>query len=156
MSMVLPADISSPDQLGEVLLELQDVVTAVRSAQARTTQGAIEPPVLSGDLAQLIQRTNVNVGDIAALEALAQDIRRTLDTAPTAHILLSATPTRSMKRTLTTWFRTEIDPQILLSFAARSDLGGGAVIQVGSHLYDFSFRRTILDHKSRLTELAGV
>lgn len=153
--MNLPVDIYSPDQLSELLLQLQDVAGVVRGAAARKDANQ-EPLTLSPELEQLLTVNKVSVDDVAALEALGKEIQTTLDAAPAVHVLLAAMPGRVIRRQLVTWFRTQVNPLTLLTFAARSDLGGGAIVQAGSHLYDLSFRRSIIDNKKHLTEIAGV
>lgn len=153
--MNLPVDVYSPDQLSELLLQLQDVAGVVRGAAARK-DAEHEPLTLSPELEQLLTVNKVAVDDVAALEALGKEVVATLDRAPAVHVLLAAMPGRVIRRQLVTWFRTQVNPLTLLTFAARSDLGGGAIVQAGSHLYDLSFRRTIIDNKKRLTEIAGV
>lgn len=149
----LPIDVYSPDQLSELVLELQDLAAALRDETARGEKNEI---AISPDLAALLNANQTNSTDIEAIEALTKDAEATLQAAPTVHILLAASPNRVIKRQLVEWFRTEINPQTLMTFAARSDLGGGAIVQAGSHLYDLSFRRSITDNKSRMTEIAGV
>lgn len=156
MNIVLPVDTYSPDQLSELILELQDLATAVRDNTVRSEGAAAEPPVMSQGLIELLEANKIDVNDVASIEALAKETAATLDTAPTVHILLSAMPGRPMRRQFATWFREHIHPHTLMTFAARSDLGGGTIVQAGSHLYDLSFRRSILDNKKRLTEIAGV
>lgn len=155
MNLVLPPDTYSPDQLSELLLELQDLLTAIRDNSVRGKDGA-EPLVLSAELTQLLAENKINTEDAPAIELLTKDIQTVLQEAPTARMLLAAAPGRPLKRQIVAWFRTEIHPLMLVTFTARSDLGGGAIVQVGSHLYDLSFRRSIIDNKSRLTEIAGV
>lgn len=152
MAFTLPLDTYSPDQLSGLVLELQDLATSVRDATNRG-EGA---PQMSPDLANLLTQNKVADNNAAAIEQLAREAADTLEKAPTIHILLAAMPGRAQKRQFITWFRAEISPTALLTFAARSDLGGGAIIQAGSHLYDLSFRRGIIDSKARLTEIAGV
>jgi hypothetical protein len=153
MSMSLPIDTYSPDQLSGLVLALQDLATAVRDAQARQQDAT---PNVSADLAALLNENKIADNDIAGIETLAKEAQVVLEKAPTIHILLAAMPGRAVKRQFVTWFRTQINPATLMTFAARSDIGGGAVIQAGSHLYDLSFRRGIIDNKARLTEIAGV
>ena len=153
MSFALPADTYSPDQLSVLVLELQDLAAAVRDAAARKDGSA---PELSADLTALLNENKIADNDVAAIEQLAKDASATLEQAPTVHILLAAMPGRVQKRQFVAWFRTQVHPLTLLTFAARSDLGGGAIVQAGSHLYDLSFRRGIIDAKARLTEIAGV
>jgi hypothetical protein len=152
MAFILPLDTYSPDQLSGLVLELQDLASSTRDATNRG-EGA---PQMSPDLAGLLTQNKVADNDIAAIEQLAHDAADTLEKAPTIHILLAAMPGRAQKRQFISWFRTEVSPMALLTFAARSDLGGGAIIQAGSHLYDLSFRRGIIDAKKRLTEIADV
>lgn len=152
-SFALPLDTYSPDQLSTLVLELQDLSSAVRDATARKDTAH---PQLSADLANLLNENNVADNDAAAIEELTKAAAQALDKAPTVHILLAAMPGRAQKRQFVTWFREQINPLTLMTFAARSDLGGGAIIQAGSHLYDLSFRRGIIDNKAKLTELAGV
>jgi F0F1-type ATP synthase delta subunit len=152
MAFSLPLDTYSPDQLSGLVLELQDLATSVRDATNRG-EGAVQ---MSPDLATLLTQNNVADNDAGAIEQLAREAADTLEKAPTIHILLAAMPGRAQKRQFITWFRTEVSPTALLTFAARSDLGGGAIIQAGSHLYDLSFRRGIIDSKARLTEIASV
>lgn len=153
--MDLPVDVYSPDQLSELLLQLQDVAGVVRGAAARKSADT-EPVTLSPELEQLLTLNKITVDDANALDELGKQIQATLDKAPAVHVMLAAMPGRAIRRQLTTWFRTQVNPFTLITFAARSDLGGGAIVQAGSHLYDLSFRRTILDNKKRLTEIAGV
>jgi hypothetical protein len=153
--MNLSVDVYSPDQLSELLLQIQDVAGVVRGAAARK-DAEQEPVTLSPELEQLLTVNKVTVDDVAALDALSKEIQVTLDRAPAVHILLAAMPGRAIRRQLVTWFRTQVNPLTLITFAARSDLGGGAIVQAGSHLYDLSFRRSIIDNKKRLTEIAGV
>lgn len=155
MALVLPVDTYSPDQLSELVLQLQDIAALSRDSAARK-EADDDLPDMSPSLTELLEANKIDAKDVTALEGLSKELAKMLDTAPTVHILLSAMPGRAMRRQFTTWFRTEIHPLILMTFAARSDLGGGAIVQAGSHLYDLSFRRSIIDNKARLTEIAGV
>lgn len=153
MSVQLPLDTYSPDQLSELILELQD---AAGQARDNTVRGQADASPQSPNLVALLDANKIAPTDADALETLSKDIAAILDKAPTVHILLSSMPNRPVKRQFALWFRTQIHPLTLITFAARGDLGGGAIIQTGSHLYDMSFRRSIIDNKARLTEIAGV
>ena len=158
-TLTLPVDVYSPDQLSELVIELQGTIDGLRDAAARAKTNAAAQtykPDISAELEQLLSQNRIDLTNIAALETLAKDLQLVLEKSPSVHMLLAATPVRTMKRQFVTWFRTEIHPLTLVTFAARGDLGGGAIVQAGSHLYDFSFRRRLLDNKSRLTEIAGV
>jgi len=155
VSVVLPVDIYSPDQLSELVLELQDLAAQQRNIAARSKNNN-ESLTTSAELSQLLHQNNISPASVSALEALEKEIAAILSTAPTSHLLLAAMPTRAFKRQIIAWFRTEISPLALVTFAARSDIGGGAIVQAGSHVYDFSFRRLVIANKARIAEIAGV
>ena len=152
----LPVDLTSPDQLSATSMELTDYLSRLRDARVRAkTSGSDQQlPDMSHLLTDLLQISNVDPEDSAALEDLRSQLDTLLTKAPVVHLTLAGLPGRTVKRQITLWFRTEINPLTLLTFAARADLGGGVVVYAGSHVYDYSFRRHILDNKKRISELA--
>lgn len=159
MSTHVPVDIFSPDQLSGLIAELQAYRGKLRDMQVRTKtvqNKSIELPELSEPLVNLLRSSNVAPEDGQKIEGLQKELAIILKTAPVAHITLAASAGRTLKRQLTVWFRTQIHPHTLLTFATRSDIGGGLLLHAGSHFYDFSFRNLLLANKNRLTEIAGV
>lgn len=156
-SLPLPDDVYSPDQMSVAILELSDYQNALRDALVHTTAGSKKPtetPEPSAHLASLASSANIDLQNAAALDTLRKQLELLLRKAPVAHITLAAVPSLTIKRKLVAWFRQEISPYMLLTFTARTDLGGGIVVQAGSHLYDFSFKRQLLANKQKITEIA--
>lgn len=152
----LPPDVYSPDQLGAALLELQDHMNtlrdeAVRQKVGRAANKAAVPLPVSPALSSLLTIAGIAPDDATALEALSADLEILRTQAPVAHLIFAAQPNTTLKRQLVSWFRQEIHPACLLTFAARSDLAGGIVIQTGSHVYDCSFRQRILATKAEIS-----
>ena len=155
----LPVDVYNPDQCSALLLDLHQYTSALRSAEIKrkaSQDSEVEQPEPSPILANLIRVCGVAEDDASKLEVLQKELQQALRSAPVMHLTLSAIPGRVLKRQLTVWFRTQIHPLSLLTFTARSDMGGGIILQAGSHLYDYSFRERILANPKRIGELAGV
>jgi hypothetical protein len=153
----LPLDLHSPDHVSGVLVELQKYRGELRDSVVRAKAGGKGgKPDMTEHLEGLLKSSGVTTDNEPALEALAKILDTTLKKAPVMHVLLAAPATRTFKRQITVWFRSQVHPHSLLTFAARSDIGGGIILQAGSHMYDYSFRSAILDNKKRLMELAGV
>ena len=150
--MKLPIDIYSPDALSATIFELTTHTGRVRDAHVSNAT----KPAPSPALAHILELFELEDPTTATLEKLGKDLEAHLLRAPVAHITLAALPGNATKRDLTTWFRTHISPEVLLTFTARADLGGGIVVQAGSHVYDFSFKRLLLANKARLAEIANV
>lgn len=159
MSVHLPIDVASPDQLGGLVVELQKYRGKLRDAavRAKTAKSkTVEPPETSETLLSLLKGSGVAPGDASALEALNKELSQVLKTAPVMHMTLAGNAGRTLRRQLTVWFRTQVHPHSLVTFAIRSDIGGGLMLQAGSHFYDYSFRDRLLANKSRLMEIASV
>lgn len=153
--MTLPVTIYSPDQISAALLELNTYQAALRDAVVRQNKGTSATLPEPGHLlAALIASAELDAQDANALADLRKTLETLLTKAPVVHLTLAALPNSSFKQQLTSWFRTEISPDILLTFAVRSDIGGGVVLSVGSHVYDFSFKRQLLANKHRIAEIA--
>jgi len=156
-ALKLPLDLYSPDQLGIIILETGNHANVLRDAgvRARTSGNAdtAEPLHASALLTGVLQGNGLSANDHASLEALSKGLKLIRDKAPVAHLTLAALPNRSLKRQLTEWFRKEVSPYMLLTFAVRTDIGGGAVLRVGSRVYDFSFRQQIVSNKHRIAEI---
>ncbi|SRR6266496_4467705 len=152
----LPIDLYSSDQLGAVIMELRGHVSSLRNAsvRAQAVHGEVGAPThLSALLLAALHSAGVSPTDTAGTEKLQRQLEAIRDKAPAVHLMMAALPNRDFKRKLTEWFRSEIHPFTLLTFATRTDIGGGVIIQAGSHLYNYSFRQQILQHKARISEL---
>src|SRR5690348_13867643 len=121
----LPLDLYSPEQLSAVIIELRSYIgtfrdTTVRAKAAHAMPGA---PHASALLLGTMHESDTNPTDQAALDTLLKELEAVRDKAPAAHLMMAALPNRDLKRKLTEWFRTEIHPFALLTFATRADIG---------------------------------
>ena len=155
-SVRLPVDLYSPEQLGAIIIELRSYIAGLRDANVRAKTAHTEaaaPGHTSALLMGAMHGANVKAADMSALEKLLKELEGIRDKAPAVHLMMAALPNRELKRKLTEWFRGQIHPYTLLTFATRADIGGGMIIQAGSHVYDYSFRQQILGNKQRIAEI---
>lgn len=150
--MTLPAEIYSPEQISELSMELKSYIDARATRNVQQRAGAdIPPPAMSPDLRMLYERA---LDNMETPETLLSQLESLMKKAPVVHLIFAAQPGAELKKQLTLWFRTEIHPEMLITYTVRRDVGGGVMMRAGSSIYDFTFRRKILDNKHRLTELA--
>lgn len=157
MSVRLPSDVYSPDHIGIVLWELgqlishlQDASTRAKVASATTQPNDIQ---MSSFLINVLHTAGVAENDVPALEKLQGELRLLRDKAPVAHLMLAALPSRTTKRELVEWFRSQLHTECLVTFSMRGDIGGGFVLRIGSKQYDFTYKARLLEDKHRLTEI---
>jgi len=157
-AFILPDNIYSPDQVSTVVLDLNTYQSALRDSLARAKTKS-KNTSLDAEPTALLQDTLDACGLDHPTPDLLDELRRQLETilaqSPIAHITLAALPNLLIKKKITGWFRKEITPNALLTFSVRTDIGGGAVVQSGSHIYDFSFRSLLVANKQKLAEIAS-
>lgn len=153
MSMNLPTDVYSPDQVSLLTMDLRTYIDALRDTAVRASKGT-RKATAQPETSPLV-RSILEASPDSTPEELLKDLEALLKTAPIIHLTLAAMPSNDMKHQLVTWFRTQINPSTLVTFTQRRDIGGGVIVRAGSRLYDLSFKRRLLDNKQRIAELAN-
>lgn len=157
VSLNLQNSIYTPQDLKALIMEVRRYSRwfAQSSVKQKVTGAVPTEPMRTSELAATVIR------DTAAGQALTQKILDELvasleeleKTAPKITITLAALPGGTLKKTMTNWCRTNITPDILVDFRFNATLLGGMVVQHGSHVYDWSFRRAILANRSKFPEV---
>lgn len=153
----LPDSISSPQDLTALITELRECARWFSHEETKKRAGvkrASEPPVMSPSAAELVRELEVKKAvNPQSLAELIESLEKAKDTAPTITITLAAPPTSGIKTTLVGWCRKNIAPNVLVAFQFNTTLLGGMVVRSGSHVFDWSFRRKILDGRARFPEV---
>lgn len=159
----LPDTIASAQDLAAVILEIRAHAGWLAHAAVKQRVGAKlkasagEAPRLSAAAAQLLtsqqqQRAGKSFGS-HDLEVLIKQLEARKAKAPVITITLAAPASNDIKRSLTAWCRANITPDVLVNFAFNRDILGGMVVRSGSQLFDWSFRRQILDGRDHFPEV---
>jgi hypothetical protein len=91
--------------------------------------------------------------NVESLDLLIKTLEQYSTGSPTMTITLAALPTSSLKTALVNWCRENIAPDILVSFKFNANLLGGMVVQYGSRIFDWSFKRKILENRGIFPEV---
>lgn len=152
----MPIDLYSADQLSAVIIELRNYIGDLHDHNVRkklNKNHTEEPPKTSALLLGVFNSVGVKHEDLDAAEKTLKILQEVRKTSPVVHITLPDTPSRTLKRQFTVWFRTQINPTTLLSFALRTDMGGGVIVQAGSHIYDFSLKKKVINNRKQIYEI---
>jgi hypothetical protein len=152
----LPNSVSSPQDVEEILLEVREYAKWFSHNAIKKRAGVrkiSEPPIISPAAMETI-RSWVPKKSMTSREfdRLCNELEEYEAKAPVVTITLAAQATKDVKHSLIDWCRDNIAPNTLISFRFNSTLLGGMVLQFGSHIHDWSFRRQIMDARSKFPE----
>lgn len=158
MSPQLPSSVTSLEDLKGVTAELRDYAKwfAAASIKQRVSSksNVANPPTLSAEGLTLLQELSGQQQlTSSALEKLINNLHDIAERSPQLTITLAAPASTHLKKELVAWCRAHVAPSVLVSFRFNATLLGGMIIQYGSHVYDWSFRRQILANRSRFPEV---
>ena len=153
----LPPAIASPEELVRATLEVKEYAKWFNQEAIRrrvSKKKGLPAPAIT-DAARTIMTSWADGGpkdsrDMALLIKTLEDFKRNTETVT---ITLAAPVTGQLKHSLVAWCRSSISPSIFVSFQFNSTLLGGAVIRYGSRVFDWSFRRQLLDNGGSFAEV---
>lgn len=153
MALALPPTVISPQDLASVELEVKDYGRWFEHNQIKQRVGAktsSQPPELSPAALELIRSCHDSgLLEQRHLDKLIDDLDKLKTSAASLTITLAAPAPRALKADIATWCRQNIKDQVLVDFRFSSTILGGMVIRSGSHVYDWSWRRALLDSKAK-------
>jgi ATP synthase delta (OSCP) subunit len=153
----LPAHLYSPEQLKACAFELDVVLNWRRRQEIKRQSGYTGPMVADFEVgpnlaAWLGPREVVARLSMAQLDECQKQLEQWL-AQPVTHLTFAVTPPDSTKVEMVKWFRTQIQPTALLKFHVNGNIVGGMVVRTPNKIFDFSFRRQLVRHKSLIPEI---
>jgi len=157
MKLKLPGSVASSQDLTALIIEVREYSRwfAHESIKRQVdAKNASPSPVLSAGTLELLRDWKANQQITGqSLEELVQLLEDFAKNPHSMTITLAAAPTSSLKTALVNWCRENIAPSVLVSFKINSNLLGGMVVQHGSHIFDWSFKRKILENRKNFAEV---
>lgn len=157
MSPQLPSSVTSIEDLKGIIMEIQAYARwfAAASIKQRVAARSVvaSPPTLSAESIALIKTVSSQQLTSKNLELLVAHLQNLVNTSPQLTITLAAPASASLKRDLVAWCREHIASSVLVNFRFNATILGGMVVQYGSHVYDWSFRRQILANRGHFPEV---
>lgn len=157
MSFTLPDAIASSQDLMALIIDVKRYTEWYRHE-------SIKKQVNVSSAKEALQLSPVSVDVIRAWSSEAELTTQRLDElianledyqkkAPTMNITLAAPASRGLKTAMVAWCRKNISPTVLVTFEFNATILGGMVVRNGSHVYDWSMRRGILENRAKLPEV---
>jgi len=153
----LQNSVYSPQDLKAIIMEVRRYSRwfAQNSVKTKVSGNATKEPLAISEAAAVLIREVAKEYPLS--QQVLDDLIATLEdleaSSPKITITLAAVPGNKLKKALGEWCRENIAPGILIDFRFNATLLGGMVVQYGSHVYDWSFRRQILAARDKFPEV---
>lgn len=158
MEFRLPEDIYSPEHLDTCLVKLQQYTAILRQKEHRSKMKIDGPMVtedeLAGNLEKLLNSAGLGKNPTSSsIETLIEALEKFRQSAAVVHITLAAMPGPGLKKQLAEWMRKNLYHNLLVSFSFNRELVGGMVVRTASHIYDFSWRARLHEHRDVIPKI---
>jgi F0F1-type ATP synthase delta subunit len=157
MKVRLPNTVSSQQDLSALTFEIREYAKwfAHNAIKAKVhAKNVTPPPTLSPSALELVRSAGgTKLLDQKVLDELILELEDAKKTAPTITVTLAAPATGDVKQNLVAACRQHINDNALVTFKFNAGLCGGMVISYGSHVFDWSFRRQILENRASFAEV---
>lgn len=153
----LPNSIVSSEDLKSAIAEIKRYASwfSAASIKARVTGKPATEQLEINDAAKtlILAATEGNLLTQKILDELITALEAQLASAPRVTITLAGVPSGGLKKSLAAWCRLNMSPIALVDVRFNATILGGMVVQYGSHIYDWSFRRQILTARHKFPEV---
>lgn len=158
MKLKLPSMVSSPQDLSALILEIHEYSRWLQHESIKRRANVKRkpvPPALTPAAEELLRGLHDSHGSASqhAVDDLIDILEHYKKSAPTITLTLAAPPTSGVKMNLVDWCRQNISPDVLVNFQFNQTLLGGMVVRSGSRVFDWSFRRQLLEARSKFPEV---
>lgn len=162
MKLKLPNSIISTQDLNQLILEIHGYVRwhnheSVKKQATADEQAGVEdrqPSGFSTEAQEMLRNWHgKKTPTPKTLDQLIDELEDFKDSAPRVVITLAAPAGPKQKKHLAGWCREHLRSDILVDFEFDSNLLGGMIVRCGSHIYDWSFRRQILQNSRHFPEV---
>jgi ATP synthase delta (OSCP) subunit len=153
----LPESLYSPEQLQACAFELDVVISWRRRQDIKKQSGYAGPVTADFELGPTIAgllgtRETVARMPLATLEEVHKQLNEWL-AQPVTHVTFAVSPPTSIKVEIVKWFRAQVLPTALVKFHVNGNIIGGMVVRTPNKIFDFSFRKQLLQRKSLIPEI---
>jgi F0F1-type ATP synthase delta subunit len=112
----------------------------------------IKYPPISDQLRNLAVENQIDLRDMRLCENLLKKLSDLHEKAPSIHVSFPTEPTTDVLIRMVNWFRTEIDPNIVIQVGLQPTIAAGVVIRTPNKQFDMSLRRHLYANRYKLGE----
>lgn len=151
--IALPITVISKTDVVKLRRELEALDESLRQAAVRQKAAdTTQAPSTSRQLNETLQANNLDAQQADDRRVLLEGLQQLVSSAPTVHISFASNPSAGFMERLTSWFRQQVDPSLLIEVGLQPSIAAGCVVRTKSKYFDFSLRKRLASHQPELLE----
>lgn len=149
-TLVLPVAIVGQVDLGRVQREIGRIHTTLQAQALRSPGATAELPKLSQLLDDFVQTNKLNLREVSDRSNAVEFLEDIKNSSPRVHMSFSADPSVQFMSRITTWFRQNIHPTVLITVGLQPGIGAGCVVRTPNKYFDLSLGKSLADNRELL------
>lgn len=150
--MTLPMSIYSPADVSRLIRELDGLENQIMQEKMRSKESKLSLPKASQQLISLAEANKVDLAERAHRETLKDALSTIKQKSPVVHISFSSEPSASFMEKITTWFRQQTNPYVLLTVGLQPSIAVGCVVRTPNKQFDLSLGKDLLKKSNLLID----
>lgn len=157
MAVKLPDFVTSPQDLATLIVDASEYASWVGHESIKkkvNVESESKRPEIDGKAEKFIHEwLDQQPEEAKKADKLVDELQELKNTLPTLTITLADAPSNGLKSEIVKWCRANLSPNVLVSFTFNSTLLGGMTVRLGSKVFDWSFRKRILENRQKFPEV---
>ena len=151
---VLPNLVVGRADIARLTREIEALEDYLRQAALRkTSEQTPKLPKTSRVMDELTSSNSLNLLDAEERKKLINSLKLIRQKAPVVHMSFSVDPSSAFIQKMTVWWRTNIDPYVLIETGLQPNIAIGSILRTPNHQYDFSLRKRLQSQKEVLIKM---
>lgn len=152
MALKLPVSVVTLTDLKRVTREAKQIDDFMHQANLRQKGEKLELPRSSVGLDGICEANGFNLLQPDDRKELIDQLIKLDGHTPVMHMSFATSPSDAVMHKIVDWFRTQIDPAVLLQVGLQPSIAGGCTLRTNSKYFDFSLRRYLDQHEATLID----
>ncbi len=148
----LPVTTVTIVDVGRLQRELEALDGFLAQAAARGSGKSVTMPKTTKSFDEFVKQNELQLHEEADRTKLNEFLESVRASAPVIHVSFSAEPSAAFLQKMISWFRTEIDPLVLLQVGLQPSIAAGCVMRTTNKYFDFSMRKHFQKNRELLIE----
>ncbi len=154
-NLKLPDRINSISDVNQLIDEIEKIEEFFLKMKAKSSLNQVDIPKTSISLDELVKVNSLSLMKPEDREKLKLFLHFLRTKSPNVHISFGSVPEDIFLFKITNWFRTQINPYLLITVGLQPNIGSGFKIRTTNKYYDFSLQKYLNINKQVLVEALG-